>query len=125
TAVEECLRYESPNQLGNRLVGGPVAVGGGVLGPGIFLTLFFGRGNAGPRVVPGPGPLAITRPPNRHLPFAAGAHACAGMSVARLEAQIAVLAIVQRFPGLHLAGTPVRSGRARFRGFRSLPAAVG
>ncbi|MBV9621482.1 MAG: cytochrome P450, partial [Gammaproteobacteria bacterium] len=62
------------------------------------------------------------RKPNRHLAFAAGAHACAGMGVARLEAQIALLRAVQQLRGLRLAGGAIRGGRARFRGFRSLPA---
>ena len=46
------------------------------------------------------------------------------MSVARLEAQIAIQAIVRRFANLRLTDTPIRGGRARFRGFKSLPAAI-
>jgi cytochrome P450 len=61
---------------------------------------------------------------NRHLAFGAGAHACAGMSVARLEARIAILKAIQRLPGLHLTAVPMRDARARFRGFRSVPAAI-
>jgi cytochrome P450 len=56
--------------------------------------------------------------------FGAGAHACAGMSVARLEARIAILKAIQRLRGLHLTAVPTRDARARFRGFRSLPAAT-
>jgi cytochrome P450 len=124
TAIEECLRYESPNQLGNRLVVTPVRIGAVDLEPGAYLTLCIGAANRDPDAFVDPDRFDIARTPNRHLAFAAGAHACAGMSVARLEAQIAILAVVRRFPGLRLAGTPVRGGRARFRGFRSLPAAV-
>jgi cytochrome P450 len=47
------------------------------------------------------------------------------MSVARLEARIALLRAAQRFPRLRLAGTPVRSERARFRGWKTLPIEVG
>ena len=125
TTIEECLRYESPNQLGNRLVVRPVRVGAVDLEPGAYLTLCIGAANRDPQAFVDPDRFDIARTPNRHLAFAAGAHACAGMSVARLEAQIAILAIVRRFPGLHLAGPAIRAGRARFRGFRSLPAAVG
>jgi hypothetical protein len=125
TAVEECLRYESPNQLGNRLVIEPITLGGITLQPGTYLTLCIGAANRDPQEFPEPDRFDITRTPNRHLAFAAGAHACAGMSVARLEAQIALAAIVQRFPQLHLTAAPVRAGRARFRGLKSLPAAVG
>src|SRR5262249_35563183 len=124
TSIEECLRYESPNQLGNRLVVKPVRIGPVGLEPGAYLTLCIGAANRDPAAFAEPDRFDIARTPNRHLAFAAGAPACAGMSVARLEAQIAILAIVRRLPDLHLTGTPVRGGRARFRGFRSLPAVV-
>jgi cytochrome P450 len=125
TAVEECLRFESPNQLGNRLVVARVTVGTVELEVGTYLTLCIGAANRDPREFSDPERFDITRKPNRHLAFAAGAHACAGMSVARLEAQVALLRMIRRFPALQLAGVPVRGGRARFRGFRSLPATVG
>jgi cytochrome P450 len=124
SAVEECLRYESPNQLGNRLVIERITLGGVTLEPGTYLTLCIGAANRDPQEFREPERFDIMRTPNRHLAFAAGAHACAGMSVARLEAQIALAAIVQRFPQLRLSDTPSRAGRARFRGFKSLPAAV-
>lgn len=123
-AVEECLRYESPNQLGNRLVVQSVRIGGTTFEPGTYLTLCIGAANRDPREFLEPQRFDIRRTPNRHLAFAAGAHACAGMSVARLEGQIALRAIVQRFPALRLTSTPTRAQRARFRGFRALPAAL-
>jgi cytochrome P450 len=123
-AVEECLRCESPNQLGNRLVTESVEIRGVELAAGTYLTLCIGAANRDPEEFPEPDRFDIARTPNRHLAFAAGAHACAGMSVARFEAQIALARIVQRFPKLRLQGEAVRGGRARFRGFRSLPAVV-
>jgi cytochrome P450 len=122
TAVEECLRLESPNQLGNRLVSQRVTVGGVVLEPNTYLTLCIGAANRDPDEFSGPERFDIARRPNRHLAFAAGAHACAGMGVARLEAQIALLRTVQTLPRLRLTGSATRARRARFRGFLSLPA---
>jgi cytochrome P450 len=124
TAVEECLRLESPNQLGNRLVSERVTIGGVVLEPNTYLTLCIGAANRDPEEFPDPERFDIARRPSRHLAFAAGAHACAGMGVARLEAQIALLRTVQRLPRLHLATGATRARRARFRGFVSLPAEV-
>src|SRR6516164_3173006 len=124
TAIEECLRLESPNQLGNRLVSQRVTIGGVVLEPDSYLTLCIGAANRDGREFPDPERFDIARRPNRHLAFAAGAHACAGMGVARLEAQIALLRTVQRLPRLRLAGGATRAKRARFRGFLSLPAEV-
>jgi len=124
TAIEECLRLESPNQLGNRLVIQQVTIGGVMLEPNTYLTLCIGAANRDPQEFPDPGRFDIARRPNRHLAFAAGAHACAGMGVARLEAQIALLRAVQRLPRLRLTGGATRARRARFRGFLSLPAEV-
>jgi cytochrome P450 len=124
-AIEECLRFESPNQLGNRLVVERARVGSVELEPGTYLTLCIGAANRDPREFSDPESFDIARKPNRHLAFAAGAHACAGMAVARLEAQVALLQTARRFPDLQLCGAPVRGGRARFRGFRSLPASIG
>ena len=124
TTVEECLRSECPNQLGNRLVVRPLCIRGITLEPNTYLTLCIGAANRDPEEFPHPDTFDIARKPNRHLAFAAGGHACAGMSVARLEAQVAISRIIQRFPGLQLTGQAVRGRRARFRGFRSLPAAV-
>ncbi|MDB6088718.1 MAG: cytochrome [Gammaproteobacteria bacterium] len=123
TAVEEFLRFESSNQLGNRLVTQRVVIGDVALEPGTYLTLCIGAANRDPDEFAAPDRLDLARSPNRHLAFGAGAHACAGMSVARLEARIAILRAAQRIPGLHLTSAPTRDARARFRGFRSLLAA--
>jgi cytochrome P450 len=121
SAVEECLRCESPNQLGNRLVTSAVEMHGVRLEPGAYLTLCIGAANRDPDEFPDADRFDVARTPNRHLAFAAGAHACAGMSVARIEAQIALAATVGRFPRLRLAGPAERNRRARFRGWRTLP----
>jgi cytochrome P450 len=125
TAVEECLRFESSNQLGNRLVVQRTVVRDVVLEPGTYLTLCIGAANRDPDEFKHPDCFDIARQPNRHLAFAAGAHACAGMAVARLEGRVAIARAVQRFPSLQLSGEPARGRRARFRGFTSLPARVG
>ena len=123
TCIEECLRYESPNQLGNRLVVEPIEIGGVQFEPGAYFTLCIGAANRDPEAFPDADRFDIARSPNPHLAFAAGAHACAGMAVARLEARIAVLRTLQRFSTLRLDGTGSRAQRARFRGWQTLPIA--
>ena len=95
-----------------------------LLQPGEYLHLCIGAANRDPDVFPEPDRFEIGRVPNQHLAFAAGSHACAGMAVARLEAQLAIQGIVRRFPRLRVKGEGVRGARARFRGFRSLPLAT-
>jgi len=125
TAIEEMLRYESSNQLGNRMTVEQVALGGLTLPPGTPITLCIGAANRDPAQFPDPERFDIGRTPNRHLAFATGAHQCAGMALARLEGAIAISHFLARFPNYALNGQPVRGGRVRFRGFLSVPCVTG
>jgi cytochrome P450 len=124
TAVEEILRFESSNQLGNRMTTAQVELGGVTLAPGTPVTLCIGAANRDPLQFTDPENLDIGRAPNRHLAFGTGAHQCAGMALARLEGAIAISRFLARFPGYALNGPPVRGGRVRFRGFLSVPCVV-
>ncbi|MGB8401201.1 cytochrome P450, partial [Bradyrhizobium sp.] len=124
TAIEEMLRFESSNQLGNRMTVEPVELGGVTLAAGTSVTLCIGAANRDPQQFADPEKLDIGRTPNRHLAFGTGAHQCAGMALARLEGAIAVSRFLARFPDYALNGAPVRGGRVRFRGFLSVPCAV-
>jgi cytochrome P450 len=121
TAVEELLRFESPLQLNNRLATAPIELPGFVVPAGHFITLAIGAANRDPAMFDAPDRLDIARKPNLHVAFGHGAHACAGMNVARLEARIALAALARRMPALALDGAPVRDMRVRFRGFKHLP----
>jgi cytochrome P450 len=122
SAVEELLRFESPLQLNNRLATAPILLPGGqTIEAGRFVTLAVGAANRDPEVFEDPDRLDVGRRPNPQLAFGHGAHACAGLNVARLEARIAIGQLIARHPGLTLHGTPERDPRVRFRGFRHLP----
>jgi len=121
SAVEEFLRFESSNQLGNRRAAEDVEVGGVEMPAGTFITLCIGAANRDPTAFSNPDRLDISRSPNRHVAFGAGIHACAGMTLARMEGRIAIGRLLQRFPDLRPNGTPVRGGRVRFRGYLSYP----
>jgi cytochrome P450 len=121
SAVEEFLRFESSNQLGNRRALQPIEIGGTRLPAGALITLGIGAANRDPEQFPDPDQLDAARSPNRHLAFAAGRHQCVGMTLARLEGRIAINRFLARFPHYCRAGPPIRGGRARFRGFLKLP----
>ena len=125
SAVEEMLRFESSNQLGNRMTVEQVEFGGITLPAGTPVTLCIGAANRDPKQFADPERLDIGRTPNRHLAFGTGAHQCAGMALARLEGAIAISRFLARFPNYALTGEPVRGGRVRFRGFLSVPCVVG
>jgi cytochrome P450 len=124
TAVEEILRFESSNQLGNRMTTEAVEIGGIAMPAGTFVTLCIGAANRDPAQFPDPERLDVGRTPNRHLAFITGPHQCAGMALARLEGTIAIARFLARFPNYRISGAPVRGLRARFRGFVSIPCAV-
>ena len=122
SAVEEFLRFESPVQLGNRITTQEVVVGGIRMPPDTRINIGIGAANRDPAQFPDPDRLDLARQPNRHLAFAFGIHTCAGLNLARLEAQVALSSFLSRFPDYELSAEPARGGRARFRGFLHLPA---
>ena len=124
TAVEEMLRFESSNQLGNRMTVEPCELGGIAMPAGTGVTLCIGAANRDPAQFGDPERFDVGRTPNRHLAFGTGAHQCAGMALARLEGAIAISRFLARFPDYALNGEPVRGGRVRFRGYLSVPCTV-
>ncbi|MGZ5276398.1 MAG: cytochrome P450 [Caldimonas sp.] len=125
SAVEEFLRIESSNQLGNRITTGAAEIGGVALAPRTQVTLCIGAANRDPEAFAEPDRLDIGRHPNRHVAFGSGIHQCVGMGLGRLEGAIAIGRFVTRFPDYALAGAPVRARRARFRGHVRLPVLLG
>lgn len=119
--IDEFLRFEPSNQLGNRRTLKACRVGGVDLPEGALLTLCIGAANRDPAQFPNPEQLDLARQDNRHLAFGFGIHQCAGLSLARLEGRIAISRFLQRFPHYHLTASPTRGGRARFRGFLKAP----
>jgi cytochrome P450 len=124
SAVEEFLRMESSNQLGNRRATRDAVIGGKTLPAQTYVHLCIGAANRDPAQFPDPDRLDLRRHPNRHLAFGGGIHTCAGNSLARMEAQVALRKLVTRFQTIERAGAFVRGGRARFRGFRHYPVAL-
>ena len=123
-AVDEFLRFESSNQLGNRRVLKGTQVGGVDLSAGTLVTLCIGAANRDPAQFTDPEVLDLARENNKHLAFGFGIHQCAGLSLARLEGRIAIGRFLQRFPDFQLTEAPQRGGRARFRGFLRAPFSV-
>jgi cytochrome P450 len=124
SAVEEFLRMESSNQLGNRRAATDTVLAGVAMPKSTYVHIGIGAANRDPAQFPEPDRLDISRNPNRHLAFATGIHACAGMSLARMEGQVAIGRLLQRFTTIERAGEFVRGGRARFRGFVRYPLRV-
>jgi cytochrome P450 len=126
TAIEEFLRMESSNQLGNRIAVGEGSIGGAegvAVAPGTRITLCIGAANRDPAAFEDPDRLDLARHPNRHLAFGSGIHQCVGMGLARLEAKVAMGAFLARFPHYRITSA-VRARRVRFRGHERLGAVL-
>ncbi len=98
--VEEVLRLESPVQLTERYTSRPAVIGGTELPADAELVLLLGAANRDPARFADPDAFDPGRPGNAPLSFGAGAHYCLGAPLARLEAQIALPALLRRFPDL-------------------------
>ncbi|MEP4035886.1 cytochrome P450 [Pseudophaeobacter sp.] len=123
-AVEEVLRFRSPNQLGNRETTAMVEINGVTIPRGSNLHLMIGAANRDPDVFADPQVFDITRRPNRHLAFAGGPHVCVGLTLARLEGKIALERFLARFPDYQILPGRREGGRIRFRGYAALPTRV-
>ena len=124
TAIEEVLRFRSPNQFGNRETARDVVIGEHEIPAGTNLHLCIGAANRDPAVFADPARFDITRKPNRHLAFAGGPHVCVGLTLARMEGRIAVQRFLARYPDYRLLEGREGGGRIRFHGYARLPARV-
>jgi cytochrome P450 len=106
SAVEEFLRYESPVQFTARVLKEDIEICGQHIPRKWTILCMLGAANRDPKRFKNPNQLDLKRLNNQHLAFSAGPHACIGGQLARLEGQVAILNLVQRFPGMKLAGPP-------------------
>jgi len=122
SAVEECLRYDSPVQSTGRIVKVSTEIAGQVVEPRQSISTPVGCANHDEDRFDEPERFDITRDPNPHLSFSAGIHFCLGAPLAKLEGQIAIPAIFERFPKLRLATEETKYRPAVIlRGLESLP----
>lgn len=124
-AVEELLRYDSPVQGLARTLTRPVDLHGQHMKGGDTVLLLFGSANRDDQAFPDADRFDIRRAPERQVAFGRGIHFCLGASLARLEARIALEALLARHldweVDLH-AAVRLRSGP--IRGYTSLPLRV-
>jgi cytochrome P450 len=124
TAVEEVLRFDPPSQfIRIRAIKTDTEIGGAELHVGDSVVPVIAAANRDPAEFPDPETFDITREVNRHLSFGLGHHLCIGAPLARMEAEIAILALVQRFPNLALSTNeePEYRPNLQLRGFSKLP----
>jgi cytochrome P450 len=121
-AVNELLRYDGPNQFVRRIAVQPLALGDRTIAPGDVIYAGVGAANRDPARWPAPDRVQVDRPDaSHHVQFGSGVHHCLGAHLARLQAEVALRALVFGLDDMALAGEPVWSERMVIRGLQSLP----
>lgn len=121
SAVEELLRFESPVQFTARVLKEDIEICSQRIPKRFSVLCMLGAANRDPKQFEEPNRLNLKRLNNQHLAFSAGPHFCIGAQLARLEGQIAILNLVQRFPKMKLSGPrPEWAPTFGFRGLKSL-----
>ena len=121
--IEESIRYETPLQMTKRLALEDTVIGGEEVFKGEQILLCLAAANRDPLAFPDPDRFDITREVRPHVGFGYGMHACLGGALARMQAEIAVEALLEREPVLRRAD-PADSWQSHsliLRGMTSLP----
>ena len=125
-AVDEVLRVDPPVQRTGRRARRSTTVHGVPVAEGEWLILLLAAADRDPQVFPDPHVFDVTRPNARdHLAFGSGIHFCLGAALARMEGEVALQALFERFPDLGPAGPGRRRGTVILRGHESLPVVLG
>ncbi len=120
-AIEEMLRFDTPPQAISRTAAQDFEWHGKSITRGDLVLGCLGAANRDESVFRDPERFDIRREPNPHIAFGLGAHFCPGAQLSRLEGRAAIPALLQRFPGLQLAGEPTRRRTFVLRGLEHLP----
>lgn len=122
SAVEEIIRYDSAIQMLTRIATEDLEIGNQTIKAGEKIVLCLGAANRDPAQFSEPDQLNINREPNHHLAFADSIHYCLGSTLARLEAQIAINTLIQKFPNLKLISSQQEWRKSIvLRGLKALP----
>ena len=115
-ALEEALRYYAPFPATFRRTTRDVEVAGTTIPKDTRVLVFLASANRDERAFESPDEFRLDRGTNRHVAFGMGIHYCVGAPLARLEAPSALNAILDRMPGLRLAGRHLQWESSIMRG---------
>lgn len=123
-AIEEALRYESPIQGFFRTTTQPVALHGQDIPENAKVMMLYASANRDSAQFVDADRFDVRRPIGNHVAFGNGIHLCLGAPIARLEATVLILKMLDRIAGFEAAGTAVRTVNPLLRGYSSLPIRV-
>jgi cytochrome P450 len=120
TAVEEFLRFDSPLQLFERTATAETEIGGVRIAAGQKIAALLGSANRDEDVFDRSTEMDLTRQRNPHIGFGAGIHFCIGAPLARVEMNVLLPAVFERFPRMELTREPHRRPGFVLRGYESV-----
>ncbi len=121
-ATQECLRYDPPVKMLDRVAAEDVELQGKKIRKDDRVQWVVSAANHDPRAFPNPDAFEIARWPNHHITFGSGIHYCLGQYLARLEGQEAFRALAERFPTLRLETDAIEYAPTyRLRTVKALP----
>ena len=124
-AVDEVLRYQPPVQVDARYTFEEVEIGGHSIAPGSMVLMLLGAANRDPDVIDDPDRFDIARQETPLLSFGSGIHYCLGASLARLEGQVVLASLLDRFETWTPSeDDPPWKDRLTLRGLARLPVAL-
>ncbi len=125
-AVDEILRFDSPVQRTARRALRDTEIAGVPVAAEEIVVVLLGAANRDPDVFADPARFDVTREnAGKHMSFSSGVHHCLGAQLARMEGEVGLRALTDRFPDLSLVGRPHRRPTSNLRGYDALPADLG
>ena len=113
-AIEEMLRYEPPVQFMPRIAAQDIDFYGNKIKKNQLLLVSIASANRDEAANTDPDTFDITRESVQHVAFGHGIHLCLGLSLARLEAKVAINALLQRYPNMTLRTQNIDWGSNQF-----------
>jgi len=124
-AVDEVLRFDPPVLLTGRFAARATEIAGTTVPAGMLITTVLAGANRDPQVFEEPDRFDVARSnAGEHLSFSSGRHYCLGASLARMEGEVGLRALLDRFPDLRLLPGAHRRPTRILRGWESLPAVL-
>lgn len=124
-AVEEALRYDCSLVSTVRFARCETVVGNRRLPEGATVSCLLNAANRDPERFPDPDRFDILRADKKHLAFGGGVHFCLGAPLGRMQVEIALGALLRRYPRLRLATEKIEWRTSLYRGPVRVPVAAG
>jgi cytochrome P450 len=115
-AVEEALRYDCSLTSTPRFARRETRVGERTLAEGATVVCLLNAANRDPERFPDPDRFDIMRRDKKHLAFGGGVHTCLGAALGRVQIEIALSALVRRYPRLRLGPQRIEWRSGLYRG---------